>query len=945
MSYIKQAEQKLMSMSPLEIHEFAAKLGVPRSESRLMAIIRITEELEKIQKEPKFASELSTIGIEVVPDYVNQEYKKIIVRMRKDKIYFPIIIQAQVQLKSETETKTVTSGKAATLDTPEDLRIFLMNVVDNTIKYKHIVQGFTYAGIEAKVQNETKTKSFVAKVADAQIENCVINILRQCQPAEKIEKIYKEFPLLRPTDSDQKIFVNHGQIMKFAKTLGLKIVTYTELGAKIDVPWHIYGNAKSKQVKIKIAKEHATLIPKKLKIDKIVYHDELDEKELRSIHIVDRVYENKPGGPLQFYTKVEDGALVIHKEFKPSSVTRNEADDADLKSAYNFDKNQYLSKLFKKTFNLTPVIDTDLRAITKASEHFIGRKVFEKIDASKAYTEFDQNKNYISYELSEFYKGFPSNTLSPSFHPVNPAFVVCQIYSAPESFMKFYSYQNGAKIVLAYPTFEYLKSHQIEIDVEYYLNTDSFQHISIIDFAEKQNICAEDKKFFRNQLIGTTITGGLNEAKIIPVYPANEEEKQQILFECSQNNLKYQIRDGEIRVELPNKTKGLFNFHSYILAFAGIHMMQKYKELTDKGRKIVGFCVDALIVKGVFREHEERIGGWTTDWPAHYFYSMEPKDTIYRPPKLPSIKVPIRDIPLKNTLFTGPAGIGKSYPWKSDPAYKQSILTPTHNLKDDHRKMFLNTHTAHHYFQFGTDDEKYNLLKCLGKIESNPAYVIIDEFTMFDKKQWQTILKRKGNSILIALGDFEQIRNEIDSEAVNEQFFIDHSFDIKEIKRTELSVARHEFKYGCLLDTLRNKPFFEQKKIINNGPWKKVKMEEISLTEKDHIIAGSHAANYKYHQFFKTKLSTFPFKTIEKRPKIVYLPTDTPNVFWDRLSMKNKPEPTDLYEPCLSITADSYQGTTAEVNLFIDVESLRRHGCLYTAMTRTRKAENTMLIN
>ena len=73
-----------------------------------------------------------------------------------------------------------------------------------------------------------------------------------------------------------------------------------------------------------------------------------------------------------------------------------------------------------------------------------------------------------------------------------------------------------------------------------------------------------------------------------------------------------------------------------------------------------------------------------------------------------------------------------------------------------------------------------------GKIPREHTYVVIDEFTMFTAEEWDTIMRRKGNSIIIALGDFEQIRSGIDGTPIRPEYVFNKykNVDLVEIPRT-----------------------------------------------------------------------------------------------------------------------------------------------------------------
>jgi hypothetical protein len=172
-------------------------------------------------------------------------------------------------------------------------------------------------------------------------------------------------------------------------------------------------------------------------------------------------------------------------------------------------------------------------------------------------------------------------------------------------------------------------------------------------------------------------------------------------------------------------------------------------------------------------------------------------------------------------------------------------------------------------------------------------------------------------------------------------------FDKIEIKREEGKIARHSFEYGTFLDQMRGLSSKQQQDFVNNH----FESADLDLTtldlSTDRIVSGNHKVANQIHTKIKNLVeptTIFPFKLISKNTR-VYLPINTPNVFWGRTSMTDVVPKGTKYEPALVITPDSLQGKTIITNLYIDVASTSgRHGTLYTAITRTRTKENIKII-
>ena len=798
--------------------------------------------------------------------------------------------------------------------------------------------------------------------------------------------IYKKYPFLK-SNNGEKIFINADTIQNIGKQLKIGIVTYTELGAMIGKPWDIFGYPTGKKkINIKIQNEHATILPASIAINNIEYHEiltipsttdivkhaytypeqttrislKLTQQEYKAEQEKRKAKAERDKTP-KFYIQLTAGQFTMHKLYKPSSITNDPNDDTNLEYSYIFDDNQMLYQKFKQEYNLYPIQDEAILNVAKKAEHFIGRKQVEYFEHNHLanMTEYDHNKNYLAYEKLPEYLGFPTNKLIPMKleHAKNPAFVAIKdIENYPESFHHFYKYKGGP-ITLAFPTYKYLVSQNAIVTVDYVLEGE-FQHVSVADFATKNNIPEDKIKLFRNSLIGRTISGGIKGAKMGKFTYGNEQEKQQLIHECQVNKLDWDENEdtNQIFAKVDTKARGIFNFHSYILAYAAIHMMKKWKSLEDQNIFVEAYNVDALLVSGKHHENSLEIGGWKTMTPPKPYYANFSYEHEWGAPQRENaiVKVPNRLVPTENTLIIGPAGISKSYPWVIEELHGQIMQTPPHYLKDQHLRSCttLNVCTVHKYFQFSVSDESHKMLRRNKKIPHEHNYIIIDEAFMFNSKEWKTIMRRKGHSTIIALGDPYQITNEIESDCIDLRWFKREGFNVQELERIEGAHARHmDFEYGQRLDILRKMRYEHQVDFVKE---KFTTIPEFSMdmanVETDKIIVGNHAAANRYNdharRVMELKGGLFPFKKLGKKPIIEMKLIFTNNVWWDRTKMSQKPPKDAKYEPAFAVTADSIQGQTMEDNykIFVDVESLRRHGALYTAMTRTRLEKNTIPI-
>lgn len=874
------------------------------------------------------------------------------IRNLEEPAAYPMFIRAKMTLSDGENPIERTERYFSKISNKTDFENYKNNVQNRFFSYEftkdypnHVATNLDF------IIDNIYEQQYLQRVRDFPTENCVINLLRHYDTS-RADKIYKHFPSLKPTEDNPNPSLDQAQLEKIGKNrdIKLKFNVYSALGAHTNKKWMTLGTvSKGKAINVKVECEHATMIPSKLKPTNIEYHDTL---EIPTATNVSEIRRETNGTPI-FYTTIDENQITIHKTFKPSTVTNNEDDDQDLQYARVTTTEQLLYRLFKSKYNLTSHPDPIIRNITKHAENFIGMRLLSHIPANAI--ETDHNKNYIAYEGLPEYMGFPTNTLIPTTeaNAINPAFVVTTVRNAPEYFYHFYGIKD--LYVLPRPTYDFIKKRSTTTPTYVLDHPQEFQKISIVHFALNHAINAvpeHELKKFRNSLIGRTITGGMKENRQITVAYSNENERSQIIHECQQEGYNYTAslaQDGFITAEIPNTSPGLYNFHSFILSYAAVHMMRKWESLTnDHKATIHAFNVDALVFStpnAIPTESSTVLGQWKYEKPKKYYQNLtpDPQPRYYRQETIPTPNHPSH--PTKNTVITGPGGIGKSHPFLNDPHHHQIILTPTKALRDAHKVHFPNTVTAQKYFQFNQKDDKYvDKMRMQQRLPHKHTVLIIDEFTMFTEKEWELMLKRSQGSLIIALGDFEQIRSERDEDSpISRQWFKQHGFDFKNIERDPNNKARHEYEYGVQLDSLRYKSYETQQKIVR----------QLFETTKDPlgynpltatIIVGNHVAANYYNALIKDRFDVIPVRH-KKTNKITNKPITNPKIWWERSKQTDQIPDNYAYEPAFARTADSIQGRTITSNtIIVDVKTLTRHGTLYTAVTRTPTPHTTMLI-
>lgn len=802
-----------------------------------------------------------------------------------------------------------------------------------------------------------------------EVGNCVLNILKQAEV--DVGKVYmpRYLPHLKPDQANpRQIYITHDEIKRLTSILKLSIHTYTALGAKLNKIWHSFKCKRGKSIHIQCSDGHATLLPGKIEATKINYVDHVDIP--LTPDVVDYGYFQLPRTASQydsaqpmFYVTIAPGKeYTLHKTFRPSSVTLNPDDDKPGALNYVFTPEQMLFRMFKQAYNLAPINNKDIHAVVKTGEHFIKRRIFNT--PTSAMRLVDHNKNYMSYKLLPEYIGFPTHKLmtAATINCISqtPLFVICvNVTNYPESFRHFYEYSSGP-ITLQWPVYQYLISVGVHVDVDYYLVGDA-QDIDIIGFTDTLlkdgRITSANVKLFRNQMVGRTIAGGLAETKKVTVVYGDNAECEQILHECVEEGLQPDINHKEktITVNYKGSSNALFHFHSYILGYASIHMMRKWGELENNGCVIEGFNVDAIMYSGNYdaAKSPDLLGGWKTEAVKSYYNTLHvsERDVVY-PVRTPPPRPFISNNPItRNTLILAPPGLSKTYGFKTNPLFDQIILTPTKDLRNDIRTgdaPFTNTHTMHKYVQFSCSMSRWRSLRKSGNIPREHYSLVVDECTDYNSKQWDTILERTNGSIIVAIGDFEQLCNSINASPVSIDYFKSKGFDIIYKTREPGAIARHSYEDGVILDSLRGQP--DQAKLLSAYVDCVADIDISSMIrgegDYDIFVCETHRqcnrANLMAKEYCLANNIPLPVKN--RDGKVQYISADDHNIWWGRLRMLDEIPKHMLYEPAVAITPDSIHGKTYFANrVYVDAQ-MTRHGAFYTSVTRTTKLCNTILV-
>jgi hypothetical protein len=904
---------------------------------------------------------------------------------------------------SESRKYTVTAGRFD--DAPADL----FDMIETLLK--RMMGWYSHASkYEVQITMLELRPGRVGKVAKMGIQNCALGLMFDRSEAKAVGKyskalktradIYKKYPHLTPNGTDH-VYAEVDELDRIARMLKLSVSIYSELGAFRNLPpWKVIGAKKQSPVRMICSREHTRLFDNDLNTppDAITYVPFLNRDVLNDNMIIssggcatkeenDLIRQGLVNPPLNWYTKyenMEDPAtkkqkriIRMYKTFRPSTFTGEPSHDDDRAFMGVHNNSMMLYKLFKQAFDIRKTPDEFVKVMITACESvMIARGVTEE---GRSWTgladEVDRNKHYMSAFESKYYRGFPTKLITFTGEPVTvfgcsrplePAFVVVKTISMTESLARAWSMiRHTGQLVLPYPVYKFLIDSGAKITCSHTIYS-SFIDIKIRDFMNEHKERFPTVKEFKdagNSLIGKLVIGGLKSEESRDYWGLTEEEQQQIIYECEINGYTYVYTAGRkcLTVTCPRVVgrAGSFHTYAYFLGYACVETMTKFLEV-DQYAKILAYNVDSITVDCYGGETGILPGEWksSTDiMKPHYMRLINNavfRDNIdyeFNDFAIDSMDPALIDYKITDMLLIhAAAGIGKTHRFRVTGWTDATLTAPTLTLRDDH-----------------TNDEMRKVERVMttqkrftsqARIESRVN--ICDEFTMSSRGEWLSYIKKCQNDFLINLGDFVQICNAIEGDPVTEEWFLEQGFTIVSVERSLTGKARHEYKYGTFLDSLREVDIKEQIEMcVESKQFEVVDDEEmatmsreLALTKPGQICVGTNARAWELNQMAKREHLWMYFKiTQKKHPKrgsLIAMPREVfvnnMGIYWDRKTMHDEIPSGCLFEPAFAVTVDSMQGKTILWKLFIDCNGMNRHGAFYTAVSRTKTSDMTVLV-
>ncbi len=795
----------------------------------------------------------------------------------------------------------------------------------------------------------------IGKVGEYHIENCVIAAIRHClysdttkshrQKTNTIEGLYAKCPQFKVTDTP--VFLNDTDLATVSKYFKVKFNFFTILGRDNGTIWKTIGSSNYKQINVLVNSNHGTLISTHISAATINYHDKLD-------HLTDN--------PLISFSMKNDlrqHTLImiennIHKVYRPSELTSISKDDNDLKYAFVTSPSAMFFKRMQEKFDIRPT-KLEYRFIIKPSELFINRRKF--MEPTEMTTLVDLNKAYIAYkQCKKYYRGFPTSyaldvspdtisTLPTAFYVIDTTNVVWRNPLMEKAFNMLYQSIHHCPVLPA-PLYDFISEYAKVPILNRILST-------FVDFdieAEiPKDLSKKDRKEIYTKSIGMFIKGGLcEETSIIADFPS-ETERLQLIRECHINGHAYVSTPTHFTIYKNKPSKGSFHVHSYILAYSGIQVCTKLYELLPT-EQVYAVNVDGILMiprEGQQFESSTEIGGWSVENIKTKKCYFDQPITVNKPPPAP-ILFSSPSYPNGVNLFNltiAAAGTGKTAHFTMKPHIGQTNLFYTRSLRNETQlKTELPCMTTQRFHKSSISGDARTASR---KKQQQPAVVFEDETFMQSSKQWNDIIKDAiaDQSFVFTAGDPCQIRQSINATPVSIKYFQERDFTLSHIVRTrELTLTRHSFTYGEHLDTYRDLGLSSlSDKINDDTTFNTITINDI--TNDDQIIVGTHAAAKTYNDYIR---SLYP-ATIRCRHNVTkeveLLPLNDSRIFWDKTHATTVVDKHTLYVPTQATTIDSLQGITIESRVVVHVNSLiHRQGALYTAITRARTPDNTVLI-
>lgn len=825
---------------------------------------------------------------------------------------------------------------------------------------------------------------YIHALKEGEIVNCFMKQLRAWFMLRKNNKMVNKVD-----DLNKRFFesgVTFDDIPTICKIIQCNVEIYNKLNDKVYE--HQYSSGKSKTFKYVITKlDHVEQ-----------YVDNMFDMSKKEIVYVDNVQDayDACDNNWKCYSKNDDGQLVsfftedkIYKDARTQDFddgkhwinSEFDAEKLKFESKYELDRNtiimnrdeklfEFISKANHYVYELYLTENIDNKLMKKSEpvwDDLEGCYITDDfdetlVDLTQCHA-YDQNKNYMSYKLNNYYSHymFP-RTGNFEFYDVNDASLTLDILDKTgfvqitniqydmcshnvRSILERIAYfvENG---IYATPIIKYLW----DMGGRFTIKRVAFTNWKYdIDFGEE----IINNKYY-NRIVGMMDIKGSD--RIYKTTFKNVEELKDILYTSSDKVCFY--HDNELWFKFP-KTCVKNNCHvsAFILSYAFMGVLDQLLKIPFED--IIGVKVDCIITKrnydNVF-SLSKKIGDWKKE--------LKGERAIYNTTLINQHAPFVLESGLKLTkqklqygvlnFITGEAGSGKTTRYVKtfgdcdERVYNSLMCFPNNNLKHEFRKKHeCQTSTYHKAFKVNSDGENNEGIKI--QYYTN---AIIDEASMIPLHDFEQIIKvaNKYCVNLHVVGDFDiekrrlyqltpasSNNNIAGSKPLTDWFASEKAIPYTHLHLTQNYRQGKDKEFTCFLRQCRGKTNAEiMNELRKCDNIKRIKIDDISnvYEDGDVVLCSTHAYIDKVHAI------------LGKRDKLQVIYNRT-----TRLHAKNEMALVDSSEfnekdmkLAFGITTHICQGLEYTNKIFIVMNNHFDENMTYVCLSRAHCAEQVYLV-
>ena len=795
--------------------------------------------------------------------------------------------------------------------------------------------------------------------------NCIFNMINIINgKGEEYKKKYNNI-----TDKDYKPSIE--ELREFANNEKINMKFYTPINEILNIPLIELKRKKPVlSINVVIHDEHARFKHDIIDGIKKIHYYEFDKTINKFKH--DAVFEDcnilfiRPGfydgvPDIKFYD-TKDKCLSLLKSFRPSEVTNNPLDDTNPEYFNCFSVSSLLFRKWCLENNFKPIKNNFINDILKKACKTCGFFRYEDFeeDNYNKYLEIDHNRSYSisTNKKNSFYAGYPTNSMELyNYNEGDDLTNVIFFYVSLIEYPRNYTFLPVQYECLSAPMYNFMLSIGCKITI------DSVIYGELKDITDQPTVPnPKECKFMQNMHIGKLITGGIDQLQTKKYYAPNKLERLAAIDQLNKHNIPYTIdpcNENYIYFKIPINTQ-MYHIYAYVVQYSQIAIMQMMIKLQDMGHKILAGNCDALMIKedlnlpdltgfkfmhGTQLDHEKKqlyryYEPKSKLIKFEHIIKNDPLNTVNRPPIIGN-----------KLIISGPAGCGKGYNYirNSDSRYTM-IVSPTHKRRRENAEYNTNSQTIQMLTKrININQANYNIKK-----------LIIDEYTQSDNRTINDIINwaNQRDINIVMLGDHCQLFNDITNNKIDLNNLIETSnFKLIHFERT--NVSRQECHiFAKWLDSLRwninEEPDYKRlaaKVCVYFGHENKEKYKKLmAKTPDDYIyVSEKHAELYNYNKLLNKKSKNVFIDCInvkgnkQNKGKIEKIHINDKNIKWDKMKMNDIK--THVYEPFTTSTIYSLQGDTIrEKKIGIDIKGINSVNSLYTAITRTVKKSQIVIL-